>query len=150
MTVLFITNFVFQVDSDLIFDSIEDTNNVYSHDRHQRDLSTSIEGESKSSHADENQHWFSGALHRIRRHIGSIFSATKPQEQKHKKRRTRQNEDSFFEQDQDDYEDEQVNVSLLLKFKQTLKHFSVGYCQLSGFSFQKKERSTVSKLNSVK
>lgn len=102
------------MDSDLIFDSIEETSNVYSHDRQQRDLSSSrIAEESKSSHVDEEQHWFSGALHRIRRHIGSIFSSSEAAEKKHK-RRTRQNEDdNFLEEEQDDYDDDQENVTFL-------------------------------------
>lgn len=101
----------FQVDSDLIFDSIEETNNVYSHDRHQRDLASSRIDESKSSHAEADQHWFSGALHRIRRHIGSIFSSAEVDAKKHK-RRTRQDEDdNFLEPEEDEYEDAQENVS---------------------------------------
>lgn len=93
------------MDSDLIFDSIEETNNVYSHDRQQ---TSSIE-ESKSSHGEEDQHWLSGALHRIRRHIGSIFSSG---EVKEVKRRTRQEDDNFLGQDQNEYDDDdQENVN---------------------------------------
>lgn len=114
-------NYILQVDSDLIFDSIEDTNNnVYSHDRHKRDLTTSIEEEekreSKSSHVEEDQqYWFSGALHRIRRHIGSIFSSGEPEEQKHKKRRTRQDEDPLEQEQDAEYEDDNNVSKILLK-----------------------------------
>lgn len=101
------------MDSDLIFDSIEETSNVYSHDRQRRDLSSSrIVEESKSSHGADVD-WFSGALHRIRRHIGSIFSSAEADDKKHK-RRTRQNDDdNFLEEEQDDYDDEQENVSFI-------------------------------------
>lgn len=100
--------FVLQVDSDLIFDSVEETNNVYSHDRHQRDLSSSVE-ESHTSHVEDGgQHWFSGTLHRIKRHLGSIFSAGEPDDKKHQ-RRTRQDDQDFLEQG--DYEEEEDNVS---------------------------------------
>lgn len=129
MTLLLINgdfSLCFQVDSDLIFDSIEETNSVHSHGRHQRDLtSNSRIEESKSSHADEDddQHWFSGALHRIRRHIGSIFSAGEVDEKKHKRRTRQEEDDNFLEQEQDEYEDEQENVRLrcqlfdLIKFE---------------------------------
>lgn len=95
---------VLQVDSDLIFDSIEESNNVYSHDRHQRDLSSSVD----TSHVEDEQHWFSGTLHRIKRHLGSIFNGGEPEENKHQ-RRTRQDDQDFLEQG--DYEEEEDNVS---------------------------------------
>lgn len=97
------------MDSDLIFDSIEDSNNnVYSHERHQRDLPPSLE-DSQSSHVDESQHWFSGTLHRIKRHLGSMFSSPEPKQKQ--KRRSRQSDQDFFDQDQEEYDEDPENVS---------------------------------------
>lgn len=105
-----------QVDSDLIFDSIEETNNVNS--RQKRDLLTTnsigAEEKSKSSH-DEEDHWFSGALHRIRRHIGNMFhsgeSAAAAKQNQNKRNRRQDDNDNVFEPEPDDYEDEPHNVS---------------------------------------
>lgn len=109
---------VLQVDSDLIFDSIEETNNVYSHERRQRDLSNSVE-ESQSSHGEEeeNQHWFSGALHRIKRHLGNLFHPEDSEQKKHKRRTRQDDERAAFAFGQDDYDQQQENVGVILTLK---------------------------------
>lgn len=90
-----------QVDSDLVFDNLEDVRTS----RHQRDVPDSplrVE----SSQAVEEEHWFSGTLHRIKRHIGNLFNSFHSEGDTAKRKTKRQDD---FGAREDDYEAQNVS-----------------------------------------
>lgn len=93
------------MDSDLVFDNLEDRNS----ERHLRDLSHSG-SESESSQQIDQEHWLSGTLHRIRRHIGKFFNSFQSDNDTAKRKTKRQYPEDL--DGQDDYDAENVYMHL--------------------------------------
>lgn len=108
LTIVF---FFFQVDSDLVFDNIEERNG----ERHFRDLSHNAL-ESASSQQIDQEHWLSGTLHRIRRHIGKFFNSFQG-ENDTSKRKTKRESAGVDLDGQEDYDAQNVCMP-----------FSYGFC----------------------
>lgn len=97
------------MDTDLIFDTLEDTKNANNHDRHQSDVQQEEISSKSSQPGEPGQHWFSGTLHRIKRHIGNLLNSFVSKSEG-TKRSSRQADDVNYD-GQEDYDAQNVRCT---------------------------------------
>lgn len=109
---------MFQVDSDLVFDNLDQTNLNHNENHHRIARDSPVEEISLDSSLPVQEHWISSTVDRIKRSLNNLFSSkkTRNSQKRTKRKSTRQAPEEDYEgqvEAEDEYdEDDDDDVSL--------------------------------------